>query len=214
MVGEEHEELDSDGLSQSAVRLPRFGAVASGALSLFLVSSLLLIFPLGLLIAPLGLVPVVQQIVAGRPSVAAWGWVATLLVALAGSGVTLIGVHAWLFLAAYCLVVVLPAVSIEMWQSRGWHEGRWVAVSTLVGSVLCLAVVAAVVWPQSPFDGLGEWWHETAAMAEQAYREMGVSSGQMELALDAAAAVGMDAIHKRTAAQLRSELVARRLLPA
>jgi hypothetical protein len=189
VVGEGSEEFDGDGLTRPAVRLPRFGVVASGALSLFLVSSLLLIFPLGLLIAPLGLVPVAQQVVVGRQGVAAWGWVVALLLALAVGGLTVIGVHAGLFLAAYCLVVVLPAASIEVWQSARWDEGRWAAMTSLVGSVLCLAVVGFLARPQSPIEALTAWWHEAAVMAEQAYQEVGVSSGQLELALDAAATI-------------------------
>jgi hypothetical protein len=189
VVGDGSEELDSNGPSRPAVRLPRFGVVASGALSLFLVSSVALIFPFGLLIAPLGLVPVVQQVVVGRPSVAAWGWVVALLAALAVGGMTLIGVHAGVYLAAFCLVIVLPAASIEVWRSWRWDEGRWAVVTTLIGSAACLGVVAFLAWPQSPVEALTEWWHQAAVMAEQAYQDMGVSSGRLELALDAAATV-------------------------
>jgi len=189
VVADGPEEIGSDGLNRPTVRLPRFGVVASGALSLLLVSSLLLLFPLGLVIAPLGLVPVVQQVVAGRSGIAAWGWVVTLMAALAVTGMTLIGFHAGIFLAAYCLVVVLPAASIEMWRLYAWSEGRWVAVTTLVTSGLCLAVVAILAWPQNPIEALTAWWYEAAAMAERSYQEMGVSSGQLELALDAAATI-------------------------
>ncbi len=189
LVGEDSEAFDGDDLTRPPVRLPRFGVIASGALSLFLVSSLPLIFPLGLLIAPLGLVPVVQQVAAGRPTVAAWGWVVALLAALAVGGVTLIGVHAGIFLAAYCLVVALPAASVEVWQSARWDEGRWAAVTAVVGAALSLTVVGVAAWPRGPIDALAMWWHEAAVMAEQAYQEMGVSSGQMELALDAAATI-------------------------
>lgn len=189
MVGDGTEELEGDGLNRPIVRLPRFGGIASGVLSLFLVSSLIVVFPLGLLIAPLGLVPVVQHVVVGRPGVAVWGWVVALLLALAVGGISVIGLHSALFLAAYCLVVVLPAASIEVWRSVEWDEGRWAAVTTLVGAALCLVVFGFLAWPQSPIDALTAWWHEAASMAEQAYQQMGVSSGQVELALDAAATI-------------------------
>jgi hypothetical protein len=189
VVADGSEELGNDGFDRPTVRLPRFGVVASGALSLLLVSSLLLLFPLGLLIAPLGLVPVAQQVVAGRPGFAVWGWVVALLAALAVAGVTLIGVHAGILLAAYCLVVVLPVASIEVWRVIRWNEGRWVVVTTLVTSVVCLVVVSALTWPRQPVEALTEWWYEAAATAEQSYKDMGVSSGQLELALDAVATI-------------------------
>jgi hypothetical protein len=172
-------------LKRQPVGLPRFGTVASGALSLFFVSSLLFLFPLGLIVAPLGLIPVVQQVAVGRRSVESWGWVLALLAALTVGGVTILGLHFGVFLLAYSLVVVIPVVSVELWQRIRCPEGRWVAGTTLAGCVLCLATVVSLAWPEPPLGALTEWWQQAAATAEQAYQEVGVSSGQLELALDA-----------------------------
>jgi hypothetical protein len=165
-------------------RLPRFGAAASGGLSLLLASSVLVLFPLGLLIAPLGLVPVVQQVAAGRRSIAAWGWVVLVLALLAVQGVDLLGLPVATYLVVYVLVIVVPTVSIELWQATGWTEGRWVAATTLAGSVLSMAAVVAMAWPTPPLEALAAWWRQAAAVAEESYRAVGVSSGQLELALD------------------------------
>ncbi len=185
MVGDEPEGQGGGEPQRLPVGLPRFGAVASGALSLFFVSSLLFFFPLGLIVAPLGLIPVVQQVAVGRRSVESWGWVVALLTTLTVGGVTILGLHLGTFLLAYVLVVVVPVLSVELWQRIRCPEGRWVAATTLAGCALCLATVVGLAWPEPPLEALSEWWQQAAATAEQAYREVGVSSGQLELALDA-----------------------------
>ncbi len=161
------------------------GAAAAGALSLMLAASLLVLFPLGLVIAPLAVVPVLQRSQAGHPSVLAWGWVVAVLAVLALTGATVLGLPVVLFLVTYLMVVVVPVVSIELWRRIGCDEGRWAAATTAAGSLLCMALVMVLAWPAAPLDGLAEWWRQAAASAEESYRALGVSSGQLELALDA-----------------------------
>jgi hypothetical protein len=170
-------------------RPPRFSAPTSGALALLLSSSLLLVPLLGLVIAPLGLVPVAQQVVAGRRSYTAWGWVVAGLAVLALMGVTLDGVPAGDFLLAYLLAVVLPIASIELWLAVGCTEGRWAALTTLVGSVSSSVVVVARVWPQAPLEALATWWQDAAASIDSAEGSLGVPSGQLELFFDTIAPV-------------------------
>jgi hypothetical protein len=156
---------------------------------LLLSSSLLLVPFLGLVIAPLGLVPVAQQVVAGRRSYSAWAWVVAGLTVLALLGVTLDGVTAFDFLLAYLLVVVLPITSIEMWLAARCSEGRWVTLTSLVGSVSTSVAVVAKVWPQAPLEALATWWQDAAASVDSAEASMGVPSGQVELFFDAFAPV-------------------------
>ena len=92
-------------------RLPRFGVVAAGAVSLLLAASLVLIAPIGLFVAPLGLAPVAQWVGAGRRSIQVWGWVVAALLVLSLTGVSLLGAPAWTYLVAYCVVVALPAAA-------------------------------------------------------------------------------------------------------
>ena len=70
----------------AVARMPRFGAGASGLVSLLLVAGVLLVPFFGLLIAPLGLVPVLHFQSDGTPGIRAWGWVLGLLVIAAAAG--------------------------------------------------------------------------------------------------------------------------------
>ena len=64
----------------------------------------------------------------GRHGFRAWGPVVGLLGVASAAGMAAIALP---LLAAYLLLVVLPAVSIEAWARWRWSEGRWVAVATL-----------------------------------------------------------------------------------
>ncbi len=167
--------------------LPRLGVVASGIVSLLLASSLLLLFPVGLLIAPLGLVPVVQQVLSRRQGNLAWGWVIVLLAGLAVARLSLLGMPAWVFLLTYCLVVALPAASVALWVRWGGSEARWITFTTLAAALITMATIAAAALPATPVSALSVWWAQAATMMEASYRTLGVPSGQLELALDAMA---------------------------
>ena len=170
------------------VRTPRLGVVASGGLSLLMSASLVVVSPVGLFVAPLALVPVVRWVAAdSRNGIVSWGWVVALLSGLALTGGSFFGSPAWAYLAAYVLVVALPAASLEAWRMAGWDEGRWIAVTTLVGSMTALAAIATAASPKPPLTALTDWYYETAAFVEESYRAVGVPTGELELAFDAAA---------------------------
>jgi hypothetical protein len=169
----------------SRIRLPRLGLAAAAAVSLLLCSSLVVVTPIGLLIAPLALVPVAQWVaVDPRRAALAWGSVAAALVALSIAGLSLLSSPAWSYLAAYLLVVALPAASLGAWQRIGWSEGRWAAVTTLAATALCLGALVTAAWPTSPVDALAAWFDEAATQVEASYREVGVPTGELELAFD------------------------------
>ena len=136
---EQNEAAEVD--SAVASRVPRMGAGATGAVSLLLVAGVLLVPFLGLMVAPLGLVPMLHFQSAGTPGIRAWGWVVALLAAISTLG---LGSFPVALLAAYALIVVLPAVSVELWTRNGWNESRWVAFT--VGSAAIAVLVGAVVW--------------------------------------------------------------------
>ena len=130
------------------VRTPRLGVVASGGLSLLMSASLVVVSPVGLFVAPLALVPVVRWVTAdSHRGIVSWGWVVALLSGLAMTGNSFFGSPAWAYLAAYVLVVALPAASLEAWRVAGGADGRWVAVTTLVGSLTALAAIATAARP-------------------------------------------------------------------
>ena len=167
------------------LRLPRLGVAASAAVSLLLSASLVVVAPVGLLVAPLAVVPVAQWVaVEPRRGRLAWGLVSAALAALTAAGAELLGSPAWTYLAAYVLVVALPAASLELWRRLAWREGRWVAVATLAGAAAILGAVVAAAWPTPPVDGVAGWFRETTTQVEAAYREMGVGTGELELAFD------------------------------
>ena len=163
--------------------VPRLGAAASGVLSVLLVGSVVAVPLLGFVIAPLGLIPVLRYQAGGGHGAAVWGWVAGGLAVLAvasGSPV------AQALLLAYVVIVVAPVLSVQLWGRLGWTEGRWAAVTALVATVISMVVIAAVSWPQAPVDALAEWARDSAAEAEELYRSIGVSQGELSLALDSA----------------------------
>jgi len=171
--------------STPPLRLPRLGVAASAAVSLLLSASLVVVAPIGLLVAPLAVVPVAQWVAADpRRGRLAWGTVAAALAALTAGGVELPGAPAWAYLAAYLLVVALPAASLEAWRRFGWHEGRWAAVTTIAGAGACLGAVVAAAWPRPPLEAIAAWFRDAATLVETTYREMGVGTGELELAFD------------------------------
>lgn len=145
----------------------RLGAGLAGVASLALAGSIVLLPGFGLFIAPIALLPVLQQIPAGRSTSAAWGWVVAglVLILLAGGGTI------WaVVLGAYVFVVVLPALSIEAWLRFDWSQARWLAVSAAMATVISLGVVAVLVQPADPVSG-------TAAAIQEPFDDLAEMSG-------------------------------------
>jgi len=159
-----------------------FGPLGSGVVSILLFASLFVLPFFGMVVAPLGVIPVLQLAGRGEAGFRAWGWVVILLAALAVAGG---GVRALLVLAGYVLIIVVPAVSAEVWQRERWSEGRWAALTVLAGGVLAMAALAALAWPTSPVEASAQWLHKAGEYAVQIYRNAGVSGGDLQLALDA-----------------------------
>jgi hypothetical protein len=164
-------------------KIPRMGAAASGLVALLLVGALFAIPFLGLLIAPLGSLPVLHFQSGGAPGHRAWGPVVALLVVAAIGGMAGFVLP---LLGAYVLLVVLPSASIAFWTRWQWSEGRWVAVASLSGVMGCLAAVAAVAAPQTPMEAVSVWMRAATAQAGELYTAWGLAEGEVELALDAA----------------------------
>jgi len=167
-------------------RIPRFGAGASGLVSLLLVAGVLVVPVFGLLIAPLGLVPVLHFQSDGSPGIRAWGWVVALLAV--GSAVGL-GPLPLALLAAYSLIVVLPALLVEVWSKLGWSEGRWIAVTTAAALTVVLAGLVFITMPLSPVEAVATAMRGAASDAKEMYGAMGFAEGEIELAFDASETV-------------------------
>jgi hypothetical protein len=171
------------GTEPAPPRIPRLGATASGLVALILVGALFAIPLLGLLIAPLALLPVAHFQAGGARGVRAWGPVVGLLAVASAAGFAGIALP---LLAAYLLIVVLPAVSIEAWVRWQWSEGRWAGVAALSAAVLVLGVIAGIAAPLTPMAAVAGWLREAAAGAAEMYAAWGLAEGEVELALDAA----------------------------
>jgi hypothetical protein len=163
-------------------RVPRFGAGASGLVSLLLVAGVLVVPLFGLLIAPLGLVPVLRFQADGSSGIRAWGWIAALL---AVAGLSGLGPFPLALLAAYGLIVVIPALSVELWAKMGLSEGRWISTSVFAAVVVVLVGVAGMTMPAGPVEGVAEAMRSAANDAKQMYGAMGFAEGEIELAFDA-----------------------------
>lgn len=163
-------------------RVRRFGAGASGLVSLLLVAGVLVVPLFGLLIAPLGLVPVLHYQSGGSSGIRAWGWVAALLV---GGSIVGFGPFPLALLSAYCLIVVLPAVSVELWVRMGWSEMRWIAVFVAAALAAVLIGLAVVTIPAGPVEGVAVAMRGAAADAQEMYGAMGFAESEIELAFDA-----------------------------
>jgi hypothetical protein len=160
----------------------RFGAGASGLLSLLLVGALFAVPLFGIFVAPLGLIPVLQYQAAARRWYLAWSWVAVLLAVATVSG---LGALTAPILAAYLLLVVFPSIAIQWWRLLKWSEGRWAATAALVTTVCSLVVVASVFAPEAPVQGVATWFRDAAIQAGDFYSSMGFAKGEVDLALDA-----------------------------
>ncbi len=166
----------------TGLRLPRVNAGGAGLLSLLLVAAVLLVPLVGLLVAPLGLVPVLHYQSGGSPGYRAWGWVVGLLVVAALAGW---GLFPAALLVAYLLIVVLPAISVAVWAGSGIDEGRWIAATVATASVAVLAVLALATLPEGPVEAVGSAMRSAAVDAKQMYGAMGFAEGEIELAFDA-----------------------------
>jgi hypothetical protein len=178
----EEPEKAAEATPAAVPRLPRFGAGATGLVSLLLVAGVLVVPLFGLLIAPLGLVPVLHFQSGGTSGVRAWGWVVAVLAA--GSLLGLGGLPLVL-LAAYGLIVVVPAVSVELWSRVGWSEGRWAAATVTCGLAVVLAGMMVVTQPAGPVEAVAEAMRSAAVDAKEMYGAMGFAEGEIELAFDA-----------------------------
>lgn len=180
---------DSNGTAERPAvspRVPRFGAGASGLVSLLLVAGVVLVPLFGLLVAPLGLIPVLHFQSDGSPGIRAWGWVVGALVVAAVAG---LGVLAVVLLAAYGLIVVIPAASVELWTRSGARESRWIAATVMAATVVILAVLLAATWPAGPIEKTAEILREGEAAAIEMYGAAGFGQAQIELGYDAAVQV-------------------------
>ncbi len=177
------EEPEEAAETTSAVpRIPRFGAGASGLVSLLLVAGVLVVPVFGLLIAPLGLVPVLHFQSDGSPGIRAWGWVMALL---AGGSIIGFGPFPMVLLAAYTLIVALPALLVEVWSKVGWSEGRWIAMAVAASLAVVLVGLAFVTAPSGPVEGVAAAMRDAATDAKEMYGAMGFAEGEIELAFDA-----------------------------
>jgi len=177
---------DNDpGLSPSGsgpFRVPALGVWVSGLVSLLLYGSLFVLPVLGLFIAPMAVVPLLQR--AGRTGSAmgSWLWIVALLAAGAAANGSRAGI---LFVAGYVVLIILPVSAVEIWERTQWSEGRWTAVTTLAGLALIMITIAGVAWPAAPVEATARWIQEAGNEATKLYKSAGVSQGQMQLALDA-----------------------------
>lgn len=163
--------------------IPRLGAAASGFVALLLVGGLFVIPLLGLLIAPLGSLPVLHFQSGGSPGYRAWGPVAALLVVAALGG---FAGFALPLLSTYSLLVILPSITVDLWIRWQLSEGRWVAIATICGLLGCLASVVAIASPLTPMEAVAGWMRAASEDAAEIYAAWGLAQGSVELALDAA----------------------------
>lgn len=161
--------------------MPRLGPLATGAFSLLMVGSVLALPVAGLVIAPLGLVPVLHRDAVAGARVPVWVLVALLLGACTALGIT----FALDLLALYLLLVVVPAGSVWLWRRRGWSEGRWAALTVLATVLVLVVVTAAAVAPADPVEGTRAAIRSQFEELEKVAPEATDGNGNLELALDA-----------------------------
>jgi hypothetical protein len=177
------DQADTPEVQTPRPQIPRLGAAASGLVALLLVGAAFVIPFLGLMIAPLGSLPILHFQSSGTPGYRAWGPVVALLVVASFGG---FAGFALPLLGAYALVVVVPSVTVDFWVQYRWSDGRWVAVATLVGIVASLSTVAAIASPLTPMEGVASWMRAASEDAAELYAAWGLAEGSVELALDAA----------------------------
>jgi hypothetical protein len=175
------EESDTPEVQAPRPQIPRLGAAASGLVALLLAGGLFFVPVLGLLIAPLGSLPVLHFQSGGAAGYRAWGPVAALL-ALASFGG--FADYTLPLLSAYTLLVILPSVTVDGWVRWGLGEGRWVVGTVTVGLVATLVIVAVVASPRTPMELSAEWMRDSFEQSEELYNSMGVPQGDVELTLD------------------------------
>lgn len=149
----------------------------AGLFSLLVFASLPLFWPVGVFVALLAPLPLVHVAATGRPSFAAWGWVAVLLV-----GAVLVAHEPWMVAAAsgYLLVAVWPAVSVETWVRRPWTTGRWAAIVTLAALGIAAGVLAAIFYPAPPAEALMQLVNQSSDAKEMVkVLEEGVGSAEL-----------------------------------
>ena len=177
------EQPDTPEVQAPRPQIPRLGAAASGLVALLLVGGLFVIPLLGMLIAPLGSLPVLHFQSGGSPGYRAWGPVVALLAVAALGG---FAGFALPLLSAYSLLVILPSVTVDLWIRWQLSEGRWVAITTIFGLFGCLAAVVAIAAPQTPMEAVAGWMRAASEDAAELYAAWGLAQGSVELALDAA----------------------------
>ena len=158
-------------------RIPRLGAAASGLVSLLLVGAFFAVPLLGLLIAPLGLLPILHFQARGERGARAWAPVVLLTAIAAASGIADFLIP---LLALYGLLIVIPAVSVEVWQSLRLSEGQWVALTVLVATIASLATVALIALPETPLAATERWWNDGMNAASELYIAAGVPESDLE----------------------------------
>ena len=163
-------------------RVPRFGAGASGLVSLLLVAGVLLVPVFGFVVAPLGLVPLLHYQSGGTPGFRAWGWVVAALMVASFLG---LGPFPLALLAAFVLIVVLPSLSIEAWTHLGWSEARWMSITVASAATLVLLVMIVATQPTGPVEAVATWMRNAATDAKQMYGALGFAESEIELAFDA-----------------------------
>lgn len=161
-------------------RPPLLGPVASGLLSLFLVSSFIIAGPFAFFIAPLAVIPVLRFEAQRGGSTVVWAPVVVILAAVAAAGGGLI---AGAVLAAYVLLVVVPTSSVLAWQRLGWSEERWVAVTVLSAAVVLIVVVFAWTQPDGPVEAVNRWSNEAMLEAGDWYETMGLGKAEVQRAI-------------------------------
>jgi hypothetical protein len=175
------EQPETPELQAPRPQIPRLGAAASGLVALLLVGGLFYVPVLGLLIAPLGSLPVLHFQSGGTPGYRSWGPVAALLVVVALGGFADFAIP---LLSAYALLVILPSVTVGLWVRWQLSEGRWVAGAVSLGLLANFAVVAALAAPKTPMELSAEWVREGIEASGEIYASMGVPRGDVELTLD------------------------------
>ncbi len=169
---------------EGPVAVPGPGPFVAAAVSLFLFAALFVFPPLGVFVAPMATVPLLQLAARRGTAAPAWGGVAILLAiaTLAGGGTPIL-----LFLTGYLVLVAVPVASVELRRLTGWGDGRWAALAALAGLLLVLAAVVAATWPASPVEGTAAWYHKAGEQAVELYARAGISRGEIQLAIDRSA---------------------------
>jgi hypothetical protein len=175
------EQPDTPEVETPKPQIPRLGAAASGLVALLLTGGLFFVPVLGVLIAPLGSLPVLHYQAGGAPGYRAWGPVAALLAIASFGGLSEFTVP---LLAGYALLVILPSVTVDGWVRWGLGEGRWVAGTVTLGLVAILVVVAVLASPSTPMEMSAVWMRDSLEQSSDLYVAMGVPQGEMDLTLD------------------------------